>query len=108
MSKLFFDHLIEFEEIEIELKGLNISREERVELEKIIDSMVHHRVIGKILSHLPQEHHGEFLEKYHERPFDPSLLEWINQRIEKSVEEHIKTEIKTLKKEILEDLRKKN
>lgn len=104
MSKLFFDHLIEFEEVEIELKKLELSREERHELEGLIDSMVHHRVLGRVLKHLPLEHHEEFLDRYHKKPYDPALLAWINQRIEDSVEKHVREEVSKLKKEILEDL----
>lgn len=105
MSKLFFDHLIEFEEIEIELKKLDVTHEERIELERLIDSMVHHRVVDRILTHLPAEHHEEFLDKYYKKPYDPVLLSWINQRIEESVEKHVKDEVAKLKKEILKDLR---
>lgn len=105
MSKLFFDHLIEFEEVEIELKGLDLGSEEKKELEQLIDSMVHHRVIDRILTHLPRHHHAEFIESFHKAPYDPKLLSWINQRIKASVEEHVKDEIKKLKQEILEDIR---
>lgn len=105
MSKLFYDHLIEFEEVEIELKKLELTREERHELERLIDSMVHHKVVGRILTHLSAEHHEEFLDRYHKKPYDPTLLAWINQRIEDSVEKHVKQEIQELKKELLEDIR---
>lgn len=104
MSKLFFDHLIEFEEVEIEIKKLDLTREERHELEHLIDSMVHHKVVGRILTHLPAEHHQEFLDKYHKKPYDPALLAWINEKIESSVEEHVKEEVQKLKKELLKDI----
>ncbi len=104
MSKLFFDHLIEFEEVEIELNGLDISSEEKKELEQLVDSMVHHRVIDRILTHLPRHHHAEFIDRFHKAPYDPKLLSWINQKIEATVEKHVKDEIKKLKQEILEDI----
>lgn len=105
MAKLFFDHLIEFEEIEVELKNADLTSDEKQELGKLIDSMVHHRVIGRVLKHLPKSHHEEFLNKFHKTPYDPALLSWIDQRIESSVERHIREEVKTLKAEILEDLK---
>lgn len=105
MSRVFYDHLLEFEEIEIELKKLGLDPDEKRELEHLIDSMVHHRVIGCVLTHLPQAHHEEFLHKFQKSPYDPALIAWIDQRIEASVEEHVKAEMKKLKREILEDIK---
>lgn len=105
MAKVFYDHLIEFEEVEIELKRLELGAEEKKELEQLIESMVHHRVMDRILTHLPRHHHTEFIDKFYKTPYDPRLLAWIDQKIEASVEEHLKDELKKLKQEILEDIR---
>lgn len=105
MSKIFYDRFIEFEEIEIELQSAGLSLEEKRELEQLIDEMVHHRVLDRLLTHLPKEHHQEFLQKFHKSPFDESLINYLNERIKDSVEKHIKEEVGKLKKEILEDLK---
>lgn len=106
MSKLFFDKFIEFEEIEIELKGAGLPLEEKREIERLIDEMVHHRVLDRLLTHLPREHHEEFLKKFHQAPFDESLIAYLDEKIEDSVEKHIKDEMAKVKEEILEDIKK--
>lgn len=105
MSKIFYDHFIKLEEVEIEFDKLQIEPEEREELEHLIEEMIHHRVIDRILTHLPRHHHAEFLDRFHTRPYDPNLIQYLDQRIEKSVKEHVEEEMEKLKKEILEDLK---
>ena len=40
MSKLFFDHLVSLEEVEIEIRKNASSKEEREELWKLVDGIV--------------------------------------------------------------------
>lgn len=105
MSKIFYDVHIHLEEIEIELDKLGIEHEEKQEMEHLIEEMVHHRVLDRLLTHLPRQHHAEFLDRFHKTPYDEKLLSWLDARIEKSVEEHVKDEMEKLKKEILQDIR---
>ncbi|MEK7521814.1 MAG: hypothetical protein AAB599_03380 [Patescibacteria group bacterium] len=107
MSKVWYDHLIILEEVEIELGKLELDREEKRELEHLIEEMTHHRVMDRVLTHLPKQHHKEYLKRFANSPHDPGLIHYLNERIEESVEEHVKDEMKKLKKEILSDLRKK-
>lgn len=105
MAKIFYDKYIVLEEVEIELNKLEMDHEERQELEHLIDEMIHHRVMDRLLTNLPRHHHAEFLDRFHRAPYDEALVRYLDQRIEKSVKEHIEEEIKKLKEEILEDLR---
>lgn len=112
MSKVFYDHLIVLEEVELELDKLDLDRGERDELEHLIDELVHHRVLDRILIQLPRHHHADFLDRFHRAPHDQYLLQWLDERIEESVEDHIKTvedhiknELVKLKEEILQDIR---
>ncbi len=105
MSKIFYDRFIILEEIEIELDNLGLEAEERQELDQLIDEMIHHRVLDRILTHLPREHHTEFLDRFHKAPYDEGLLDYLNEKIERSVEEHVREEIRQLKKEILKDIK---
>lgn len=105
MSKIFYDRFIILEEIEVELDNLGLEAEERQELDQLIDEMVHHRVLDRILTHLPKEHHTEFLDRFHRAPYDESLIDYLNEKVERSVEEHVREEIGQLKKEILEDIK---
>ncbi|MGB6882108.1 MAG: hypothetical protein WBD86_02315, partial [Microgenomates group bacterium] len=65
MSKIFYDHLIVFEEVDRYIKDTVETHEERDELWQIVDEIVHHRVLGCVLDKLPKEHHEEFLGKFH-------------------------------------------
>lgn len=105
MSKLYYDHLIILEDVEAELDQMSLSSEDKSEFENMIEELIHHRVMDCVLTHLPKPHHAEFLEKFSKAPFDPSLIRYIDQRIESSIEMHIKDEMETIKKELLRDLK---
>ena len=105
MSQLFFDHLVDFREVEKEVKAAAQSREEKEELWQIVDELVHHKVLGCIFDHLPREHHAEFLEMFHATPYDGSLLDYLKNKIKGDIETLIRTEIQNLQTEILEEIR---
>ena len=105
MSKLFFDHFVVLDDVEREIKESAETHEERHELWKIVDEIVHHKVFGCIFNHLPDEHHHDFMDKFHEKPYDHSLLDYINEKIEDKIEEIIKKETKNLAAEILQEIK---
>lgn len=107
MSKLYYDHLVILEGVEAEIKKTAISPEEKEELWKIIDEMVHHRVMEKVLDKLPKVHHEEFLSKFHEAPYDERLIDFLTQRIGENIEELIRGEIGDLAYELLKEIRAK-
>ena len=104
MSKVFYDHIIILEEVEIEIKNIVESEEERHELWQIVDEIVHHKVLDCILDNLAEEHHHDFLEKFHEAPHDKNLLDYLNKRIEGEIEELIRKEFESLTSEILQEI----
>lgn len=105
MSKIFYDHLVVFEELEFEVDKMTKTPEEREELWKIIDEILHLRILASILDSLPNEHHREFLEKFHASPYDDSLMSFLNERIETDIEIFLKEEIKKLEKEIVKNIK---
>lgn len=109
MAKLFYDHLIVLEEVENALKSEKLDSEEREELHQLIDEIIHHRVLGCILDHLPREHHEEFLDRLHQAPYDESLIGYLQEKTpsEVDMEEEIKEEVGKLKEELLVEIKKK-
>ena len=107
MSKIFYDHLIILNDVDRLIKDATDVEEERHELLHLIDELIHHRVFGCILGHLPREHHEEFLDSFHQTPHDEALIEFINEKTEQKIEEVIQKEMETLKEEILETIRGK-
>lgn len=101
MSKMFFDHLVDFDSLEKLIKHNIETAEEREELWGLIDEIIHHRVLGCIFDHLPTEHHKEFLSKLHRSPFDLGLLEYLGTKIQKDMEKVIKDEVDQLTQELL-------
>lgn len=106
MSKLFFDHLIELDEIDKQIKKLAKSQDEREELWGLIDEMVHHKVMGCILDKLPRDNHEEFLDLFHKSPHDEKLLfDYLKKMIGDNIESLIKEEIGVLSADILKDIK---
>lgn len=101
MSILFYDHLIVISNLDKKIKKLASSNDEMQELWTYVEELIHHRVLECCLGNLPEEHHKEFLDKFHKAPHDTGLLEYLNQKIGKDVEKLIKTEIKKLSKELV-------
>lgn len=103
MSKLFYDHLIVLEEIETVLNRQQFDSKDKEVVGQVIEETVHYRVMTRILDHLPREHHQEFLERFHQAPYDASLLAFLKEKVDK-IEDFIREEIDTLKKELLKEL----
>jgi len=106
MSKIFYDHLLVLDAISDYIKLKAQEPNEREELWRIVDELVHHRVMGCILDSLPREHHEEFLEKFTDAPFDEELIVYINGKSSKKIEDEIKKVIKELESEILKEIKK--
>ena len=104
MSKLFFDHLISFEEVELTIKKFTSTKEEKEELWQIVDEMVQHRVLDFILGKLPEKEHEDFLTKFHAAPYDEGIINYLKEKIGQNIEELIRQEIGSLAYEILEEL----
>ena len=105
MSKIFYDHLIILDEVEVEINNLGLEHDERQELHDLIEETLHHRVLTRVLEVLPKEHHENFLKEFKKRPHDGALIDYINERIDDSVEKHVTEEIEKLKDELLQDLK---
>jgi len=105
MSKLFFDHLLALEEVEIVIKRSSSSKEEKEEHWKLVDEIVTHKAIEKILDNLPKENHGEFLEIFHKCPHDEIyIFEYLNSKTGKDMEGVLKKELEMLGAEILKEI----
>lgn len=109
MTKIFYDHLIKFEEITEELGRYELDAVEMEEIIRIADETIHINVLDVILTHLPKEKHEEFLIKFHDRPSDVTLIEYLEKEahpeiqkkiaeVAQKVKEEIKAEIKRSKK----------
>lgn len=101
MSTLFFDKLIVLEKLDLHIKKKYESNEERQELWQMVEEIIHHKVMGCCLDHLPKEHHNEFLDLFHKSPYDENLLKFLSDKTKKDMKKIIKEEIKMLTKDLL-------
>lgn len=106
MSKIFYDHLIIFVDLHSKVKEIAEIEEERHELYKIIDEIIHHRVLGRILDALPKDHHEDFIDRFHREPHSEELIVYLNEKTpeEIDIENHIREDIEKLEQELLEEL----
>ena len=105
MSKIFYDHLTLHEEITAKLDIQHLDPQEREELVDLIDQTLHHHVLDLILTHLPREHHADFVSRLHAAPHDLSLLDYLKTHIP-DIEAKISSHAAKVKKEILSDIKK--
>lgn len=106
MSKLFFDHLIVLREVDVFIKETAKTPEEREELWGLVDEIVSHKAIEKILDKLPRKHHEEFLDMFHKSPHDEELLfGYLKEKVGENIEEILKQELGGLAYELLEDIK---
>lgn len=106
MSKLFFDHLLEFKKIDKEIKKVSKSIEERDELWGLVDEIVHHQVMGCVLDKLPREHHEEFLDMFHASPHDEGLIfGFLKSKAGPNIEADLKAEIAKISEELLNEMK---
>ena len=102
MSKLYYDRIIAFEEVEAEIKKVAKTSEEKEELWIEIDEIIHHKLMGCVLEKLPHEHHHEFLEKFEKAPQDEGLFKFLAEKVGEDIEEFLKVETEKLKTELLQ------
>lgn len=106
MAKLFFDHLVNPQELIESLDLPTVSQEEKDELIQLADEILNHNLLNVILNHLPKIHHEEFIKKLHSAPHDPQLIVYLQERTEVDIEVEIKSHADRIKKDILADIHK--
>jgi hypothetical protein len=103
-KNIFYKNLVTLTKIEILIKKSAISNDEKEELWRIVDEIVHHRIMGCVLGTLPREHHEEFLMKLKNDPHDTELINYLEEKTNIKMSEKIRQEIVAIEKEILKDL----
>src|SRR3989344_3003364 len=104
MSKLFYDHIIIIDDVHEKMSALQLPSDEYKELVYIIDSIIHHRVVTRILDLLPREVHEIFLQKLHDNPSDSNHVHFINRHIESDIVVELTLIADSLRKELLEEI----
>lgn len=107
MSKLFYDHLIVLGDLDREIGNSVGGEEEKHELWKLVDEIIHHKVMGIILDKLPRDSHEEFADLVTKFPHDEErIFDYLKKKIDKNIEEVLREELGTLSYEILNEAKK--
>lgn len=104
MSKLFYDHLLELDDLKSEIDAITESQDEKEELWQLVDEIIHHRILHLILNNLDDKYHPEFIEFYHKCPHDETIVVFIEEKIGENYEQLIKDEANLIASEILDEL----
>jgi len=103
MSKVFFDQLTNLSKVEKRIDKVARIHEEKLELWRLVDEILHHRVLGCILEKLPEKYHEEFLEEFSKRPYDEGLFNYLKKKIGEDIKDFIRGEMALLVMELLDN-----
>lgn len=105
MSILFYDHLVNKEEIFLLIDSHDEAENQKNRARQLVDDIIHHEIINFILEKLSQSKHKTFLTLVEERPYDPEIIlflqDHIHPAIENDLEQYMKTVIEQIKKDFL-------
>jgi len=105
-KQIFYEHLINTEEITLTLEGDCLDKVEKEELIGLIDQTLHQQTLEVILDHLPKEFHENFLKMFSKNPYNPHLLAFIKEKVTIDIEKEISEKASKTKKEMLLDIKK--
>lgn len=89
-GKCYFDTLVTWEDLEALLD--HFEEEEQVEASELIISTLDCAVMETVLHHLDESHHHHFLDLCHAQYNEPSILIWLEDRVE-GITHHLKQTI---------------
>ena len=105
MSKLFFDHLLNLDKLDKQIKKVTKSSEEREEIWLLVDEIVHHKALECILDKLPKDAHVEFLTLFINHPtIKIYCLATLKNKISENIEELLSQELGLVSDEILSEI----
>ncbi|OGM29512.1 hypothetical protein A2630_00775 [Candidatus Woesebacteria bacterium RIFCSPHIGHO2_01_FULL_44_10] len=96
MSKIFYDSLLDLSDVEKHISKVAQTQEEKEELWQIVDELIHHKIVGCILDNLHSDHHEEFLDKFHLNPYDESIIQYLNEKIDSDAGQLIRDQVKVI------------
>lgn len=103
MSKYFYSSIIEIESLTTELSKMDLSKEEKHNLAKLLDANLHNTILDTVLAELSDTEKGKFLEHLTEDNHE-KIWEHLSKNVE-NIEDKIKKAAKDLKEEMHKDLK---
>ncbi len=101
--KYFYSHIIELEEVLVELDSIDLNEKQRMHLSALIDSSLHHLILDAVLNELHEKDKEKFLELLYKGEHD-KIWEHLNGKVD-NIEEKIKLVADDLKKQLRKDIK---
>lgn len=102
--KIFYSHLINLDDLILEIEELSLEKSHKRDLCLLIDSMVHNLVLDHSLSKLDAKNKEEFLKLVQKDLASEVLLNFLREKID-NFEDTLKFELNNLKKELIKDIK---
>lgn len=104
--KVFYDHIILIEDVFMEIEELDISEAEKTQAKKLVDDIMHQKVLLSIFDLLPKEHHEEFLKRFSAAPYDLELLKFLEIKTNRDIYAELILIGEKLKQEMRREIKK--
>lgn len=98
MTKIFYDHLIIFEEAIALVDNHALTPDERSKILTQIDELFQNKILDVILTHLPKKHHEKFLHEFAHTPGNTNLMKFLQEHTDVDIEKKILYEANSVKK----------
>lgn len=102
MSKIFFDHYVEIEDIKVFIDEMAQTHEEKEDLWNLVDEYINHKIISSILTKLDDNSQEEFLKMFFEKPYDSEIISYLDSKLGIALSEVINTKIGEIKNDLKE------
>ena len=102
--KLFYDHIVVIHEIHSQIEEMMVDEAEKEALVQIIEDLVQHTVLHKILDHLHEDKHEIFLTRFQQAPHDTELIDYLRSHVP-DIETRIKDAADEVKYELISLIR---
>ncbi|HUD44306.1 MAG TPA: hypothetical protein VMR41_02055 [Patescibacteria group bacterium] len=103
MKRQFYSHLVTFEQIRIEMSGLDLTEKEQKELLEIAGKQLHYVMLNEALSRIHGEDKKQFLQHLSNEKHEEAWL--VLRTHAKDVEKHLLHAAHNLYEELREDIR---
>ena len=105
MSILFYDHLVNKNDIHKQLDNLELPEDNKNKFKIMVDEILHAGIVEFLLQKLHPHHHHNFLSQLERAPYDPELLTYLKQYADDKIEEGIEKESQRIINLVLKDIR---
>lgn len=100
MGNIFFDNLIEIEQVKIYIDRVTQTHDEKEDLWMLVDEYINRKIVSAILSELDETSQEEFLSMFLSKPYDNSIKDYLNSKLENPLEYLIGLNIENIVKEL--------